>query len=238
MFENPAGIGSLLEYSSPLEMDEKQYSEKDIRDLGLSAYSSCERYGKGILDEIVAEIESKGYEVQPVCIPACAVGAPHRRDRIFIIAHSLDRRPQDGWPESGRQNIYSGYEDLRPKAKKLYTSVNTDNDSRRSKQGYRDTRKPFAINRGGNESNTDPGEQGLQGSESRESIRLPGQFDRSWGYEKPEWNENWIEVATRFCRVDARVSDRVLRLKALGNAIVPQQIYPILKAIAQIESNI
>ncbi len=36
------------------------------------------------------DLESIGYRVLPFTIPACAVGANHRRDRIWIIAH-LDR---------------------------------------------------------------------------------------------------------------------------------------------------
>src|SRR5690606_1758035 len=34
-----------------------------------------------------ADLESEGYTVQPFIIPACAIRAPHRRDRIWIIAH-------------------------------------------------------------------------------------------------------------------------------------------------------
>jgi DNA (cytosine-5)-methyltransferase 1 len=46
---------------------------------------------------------------------------------------------------------------------------------------------------------------------------------------------SWLEVATTLCRVDGRVPNRVDRIIALGNAVVPQQVYPILKAIADIE---
>ncbi len=35
-----------------------------------------------------ADLESRGYQVQPFIIPACAVGAPHKRDRVWIIAHT------------------------------------------------------------------------------------------------------------------------------------------------------
>ena len=40
------------------------------------------------IERICRDLESKGYSVQPVLIPACAVGAPHRRDRVFIVAYS------------------------------------------------------------------------------------------------------------------------------------------------------
>lgn len=38
-------------------------------------------------ERICLALESQGYEVQPVVIPACAVQAPHRRDRVWIVAH-------------------------------------------------------------------------------------------------------------------------------------------------------
>lgn len=45
-----------------------------------------------VLDRICQDIEDAGYTVQPVVIPACAVGAPHRRDRVWFVA----RRKDDG----------------------------------------------------------------------------------------------------------------------------------------------
>ena len=41
------------------------------------------------LERICTDLESHGYAVQPVLVPACAVGAPHRRDRVFIVARRM-----------------------------------------------------------------------------------------------------------------------------------------------------
>jgi DNA (cytosine-5)-methyltransferase 1 len=41
-----------------------------------------------VFDEVQAELEAQGYEVTPFLLPACAVNAPHRRDRIWFIAYS------------------------------------------------------------------------------------------------------------------------------------------------------
>ena len=40
-----------------------------------------------VIETIFRDLECEGYAVQPLLIPACAVGAPHRRDRIWFIAH-------------------------------------------------------------------------------------------------------------------------------------------------------
>ncbi|MGG1669968.1 DNA cytosine methyltransferase [Paenibacillus sp. NRS-1783] len=40
------------------------------------------------LDDVLAELESIGYTGQAFVIPSAAVGAPHRRDRVFIVAYT------------------------------------------------------------------------------------------------------------------------------------------------------
>ena len=40
-----------------------------------------------VLEQVCADLEAEGYDVQPIIIPAVAVNAPHRRDRIWFIAH-------------------------------------------------------------------------------------------------------------------------------------------------------
>lgn len=57
-------------------------------------------------------------------------------------------------------------------------------------------------------------------------------------FERRSWERNWLEVATRLCRMDdglPRRMDRNPRLKALGNAIVPQVAEEIFKAIKRVD---
>jgi DNA (cytosine-5)-methyltransferase 1 len=41
-----------------------------------------------VFEQIVTDLESEGYEVFPLVLPAAGVGAPHRRERVFIIAYA------------------------------------------------------------------------------------------------------------------------------------------------------
>ena len=43
-----------------------------------------------VFEEVCADLEAEGYEVQPMLLPAAGVGAPHRRDRIWFVAYSDD----------------------------------------------------------------------------------------------------------------------------------------------------
>jgi DNA (cytosine-5)-methyltransferase 1 len=47
-----------------------------------------------VFDEVQTELEAQGYEVLPFLLPACAVNAPHRRDRIWFVAYSNSSRLQ------------------------------------------------------------------------------------------------------------------------------------------------
>lgn len=43
------------------------------------------------LDTVLSDLEGEGYEVQPFIIPACGVDAPHKRERLAVVAYSIDR---------------------------------------------------------------------------------------------------------------------------------------------------
>ncbi|OJF18309.1 MAG: hypothetical protein A6D91_12515, partial [Bacillaceae bacterium G1] len=53
------------------------------------------------LDDVLSDLEGLGYACRTFVIPACAVGAPHRRDRVFIVAYSSRQLPH-GSGEAGR----------------------------------------------------------------------------------------------------------------------------------------
>ena len=92
--ENVAGILSMVQPGSEtaLGREESLFGEVDRkRILHRQEY---------VVETVCNNLEREGYSVQPVVIPACAVGAPHRRDRVFFIA----RRIQDN-----NNNIGSGY---------------------------------------------------------------------------------------------------------------------------------
>lgn len=48
------------------------------------------------LDQVCTDLEGLGYTVWPVCVPACAVDAPHQRQRVWIIAFHSDAE-RCGW---------------------------------------------------------------------------------------------------------------------------------------------
>ncbi len=50
--------------------------------------------GQHWLDRVFADLESLGYACRAIVIPACAVNAPHRRDRLWFVAHTHDARLQ------------------------------------------------------------------------------------------------------------------------------------------------
>lgn len=45
-----------------------------------------------VIETVCRDLEREGYSVQPVVIPACSVGAPHRRDRVWFIANRTNSR--------------------------------------------------------------------------------------------------------------------------------------------------
>ena len=54
------------------------------------------------LGDVLADMEAIGYEVQTLEIPACGVGAPHKRRRLWIVAHRKSHGLQDATGQDGK----------------------------------------------------------------------------------------------------------------------------------------
>jgi len=135
------------------------------------------------LEAMLADLEGLGYRVQPLVIPACAVDAYHRRDRLWLVAHVAEKR---------RQRLPA--------------------QERRAHQNAAGPSSPAA-----NLAKT----RRRQLLENQARQELPGGRPASAGFRWPD--------PPGVCGVVHGLPDRVDRVGSLGNAIVPQVAYEILR---------
>lgn len=64
-----------------------------------------------VFNEVQADLENEGYEVQPVILPACAINAPHRRERIWFVAYANKRTAGSSRTSAGTIGERSGNND-------------------------------------------------------------------------------------------------------------------------------
>ena len=53
------------------------------------------------LDDVLLDLEGIGYTAEAIAIPACAVNRPHRRERVWILAHTMQGKRSMGWDAPG-----------------------------------------------------------------------------------------------------------------------------------------
>jgi len=155
------------------------------------------------LDTVLSDLEGAGYATETLIIPACAVNAWHRRDRVWIVGFTNELRLQE--------------QRIRP----------MDNESQQPGQDVANTQRE-GLERADTERDSRSTGQPLQ---SLAYSRLLGQAERelqTTGIAQCDW---WA-VEPELGRVAHGIPARVDRLKCLGNAIVPQVAYEIIKVIA------
>lgn len=163
------------------------------------------------LDKTLSDLEKAGYEVWAFVLPACAVGTWHERKRTFIV---------------GIDASYAPCIRCRRKGGCIKSDHDTQgrfswNEEKRRKMGGGAAGSNLFSGTGGSAGFTDqPGVGGMDDG-------IPEGMDGKsiWRIEPPD--------IPRLCH---DVKDRAKRLHALGNAVVPAQVYPILKYMADIET--
>lgn len=165
--------------------------------------------GGMVFDEVQFDLETQGYEIIPFLLPACAVNAPHRRDRIWFIAYSN---------YNGLYECNSQYEKHTNKRGKhafndiKQNDVNNTNSSK-SMQNSKNRKmegKRFEQSNKRNFWDLFPSEPAICGGNDGISKKLDGITFSKWRKES---------------------------LKAYGNAIVPQVAFEIFKAINLYENS-
>jgi DNA (cytosine-5)-methyltransferase 1 len=207
-----------------------------------------------ILDEIYKDLEREGYTVESFIIPACGVGAWHRRDRIWILAYLPNTRIKDLRKRENSPNVNGRNKNVpntdKPgfKAGQLDGSkISGGNPERRNTSNDKSkitfSSKPIPDAKGGRVERSRPDREqitqaqirsGLSGCDSPRdggsyrSIK-PSVGDLADGI--PDGMDGYWDREPDIPRIAKGVKDRVNKLKALGNAVVPQVVYEIFKAI-------
>ena len=181
------------------------------------------------LDDCISDLENQGYEVQAFVVPACAVNAPHRRDRVWIVAHSKcggskqrHTTPRESFTvnrcgnrdasdaESGEAHpTEPGGLHAEPcgKDSDVTDTDRFNGDDARHGAGEISQFQKAEIFRG--EFDTGTSNERLPGRERHGSHEQGHTAHGSAPECNSAWDEPWIEAATRLCRVDDGISRRV-----------------------------
>jgi len=195
------------------------------------------------LDNVLSDLEAEGYSCQTFVIPACAVDAQHRRDRVWVVAHADSDSEPDGsindkqrarelvahtsgeprW--SGRVHRESGYEG--------WGTSEARGEGVQPKDGEAQSDNPTESGQDVADTQTEGlqrywesrelGKKGLR----RQDAQNGGSRGRAYCWE-PEPGVG---------RVAHGVPDRTHRLKSLGNAVVPQVVAEIGRIIMAIHNH-
>ena len=228
--ENVGGIISMVQPGCETEVEHQAalFEETDKETILEQEY---------VVETVCRDLEQEGYSVQPIVIPACAVGAPHRRDRIFFIAYRSDAGTE-GLQFARKNGIYQSA---------LVANSECKGSGQIQQEIQSEQPNGYCIDSNGSKRNVAYSYSELLqyrnsgGQEGRNSEKKP--------IEPPYCPEDWSRFPTQspVCGGNDGVPFNVDNLtipftkwrqesvKGYGNAIVPQVILEIFKAIEEIE---
>lgn len=222
------------------------------------------------LPDILSELEACGYRTRTFLIPACAVGARHRRYRVAIVGYSEHNGLSSTEIAGGTQKTGGREQERKKEAsessgtgepRNCHDVANTESKFERRLPVGKESEKPrfgsssedvqYSNSAGRKEQYTapEPGKERFISRGCNERANRTADWPAESVMDRmahgfPNWmdgdldfiiNHYWDEEPY-IPRIATGVEHRVDRLKCLGNAVVPQQFYPIFKAIAEVEA--
>lgn len=176
---------------------------------GLFARSN-QRFFRRVIDDIT----ENGYSVSWSIWGACDVGAPHQRDRVFIVGRNADSEDEQEECALSVENAHAA------------------GDNRNF---------PYAVGKRFSKNEIQHGEfaegwrsEDEEGKEA-ERVQFAGVCSGVPKLRREADGAEWWKAEPGVGRMVTRISNRVDRLRCLGNAVVPYQVLPIFEAIAKIE---
>lgn len=171
------------------------------------------RFIRGILRDFA----DLGYDAGWCCYRAADVGAVHSRERIAIIAYYRSQRQRlDGNHRGGGQlqaDRQWNPQENKPAGHRWLAGTDKNPEIVTNVDGKR-----------------------MQGCCEEPLLGVPGLQRGQAGEPFQEAERRFDTFESRLCRTLYGIPNGVDRIKALGNAVVPQQFYPVFKAIAEMEA--
>jgi DNA (cytosine-5)-methyltransferase 1 len=193
--------------------------------------------GKSWLDGVFTDLEGAGYACEAAVLPACAVDAPHRRDRLWFVADAARELPHGA---GGEGNGRAEYPDR--------SAVANASGGRRAGSSDRQgelARRAEAIGASeGDVAHAASARRGQAGCDLAGDIPADGAGAGDWpcnagspwgGYEWATGADGKARRVKSGLRLLAHgVPARVGRLRAYGNAIVPPLAAEVIKAYLEV----
>jgi len=205
-----------------------------------------------VFHEVQADLEAEGYEVQPFLLPACAVNAPHRRDRVWFVGY---KKKPDGNTKSDRNTTLGEFspkkspDTVRVRGTIQGNAPDTNSNELLRSNGNDEVNtgkgREYAFYDTEQDATTDTGSSKLQRCQFNGSIGKKRSTKTESGQFSRPISSDWSNFPTQspICgRNDGLPSelDRITfskwrneSIKAYGNAIVPQVALQIFKAISE-----
>ncbi len=195
-----------------------------------------------VFETVCAELEAEGYKVIPFLIPAAGVGAPHRRERVWIVAYA--ERYDDFSKESrghGAEKEMAGVERTENSPSRKFGGTGQDDGGDQIVGHITDSAEmdapdsTFRILQDGGDHPPKHGKADQGGKAKRPEFSYISDYWKNWPTEPP------------LCSGDDGLSKELAgitlskwrneSIKSLGNAIIPQVAYQIFRAIEAYYNN-